>query len=421
MTTTKSNDILLGKCTINLCGLVEGTVTRLRMELTDEASGRSMGAQLELEIVIHGFGRRKNITIEREDSRNQQLTSNQNGTSETTVVATMTAIKTEKLQTTSSPLSSPTGVATPAVTNNKYQKMKPIGQGTEAKIFLGVDQSDGQQRKVAIKRLVFHCQHELEKARREALPIMELNHPHIVKYDDIYEENIASSGSGGGASSTEQAEQVQMTALCFVMQYFENGDLRRYLKMRKTKGGRPHFERVVKYSLQLADAVKYLHSCRVMHRDIKPENILMSHDYNSVHLGDFGFKKQMDESLANTVLGSFGFLAPEVASMQQYSWKADIYSLGCVMYEMVTLELGVNHNFQAISSGESYFRSVEDKMDGAYGNSALSQLVVSMLRIAPQDRPTASEVVSRLKSILLEHLAQHDNAPRSPATPSEAK
>jgi len=361
-----------------LSGLTREMVTPIRVQLDGIETG-----EIELEIIAHGFG--KGSSESRPKAPKPILEPSNPTPLPVQPLASTTTATTPRQAVVNSPVVPPQTTSSTVLSGrDRYDKTKRIGEGLEGKIFLGVDKVTN--RRVAIKKLICANEDELQKANREALPITRLNHAHIVKYDDIYVEN-GSDGSIG---------------ICFVMKYFEKGDLRRYLRMRKEHNKKATFERVVKFSLQMAEAVKYLHANRIMHRDLKPENILMSNDYNSVHIGDFGFKRQMEHSSANTVLGSLGFLAPEVAGQQKYSWKADIYSLGCVMYEIATLDIGVNHNFQALHKRDEYFKGIEAAVYNSYHSRSLANLIQKMLQISPVDRPTAEQVVSQLRRILEE-------------------
>lgn len=310
---------------------------------------------LEIELIAHGFGKR--------EKKMEEKTTREKSTQMTTRI---------------------TG-------SERYKKEKRIGEGGEGSVFLAIDKVTGNR--IALKKLKCFNMEEVQKAKEEALPITMLDHPHIVKYEDIYEEGSEENGTIG---------------VCLVMKYFEKGDLAKYLRLRKKNKKRATFERAVKFSLQITEAVRYLHSKRIMHRDLKPENIFMSNDFNTVYLGDFGFKRHMEHSSASTVLGTLGYLAPEVAAQQKYSWKADIYSLGCVMYEIITLNLGINHNFQALSRKEQYFNEIKSEIMEAYHNQALTDLIVRMLDTKPDERPTAEQVVMELREILKRSCEQKD-------------
>jgi NIMA (never in mitosis gene a)-related kinase len=95
----------------------------------------------------------------------------------------------------------------------------------------------------------------------------------------------------------------------------------------------------MKWFCQLCLAVKHLHSKKVIHRDIKAQNVMLTHD-DDVKLGDFGISKILENTgdFAHTSLGTPYYLSPEICSGQKYNFKTDIWMLGCVLYELCTLQ-----------------------------------------------------------------------------------
>ena len=86
-------------------------------------------------------------------------------------------------------------------------------------------------------------------------------------------------------------------------------------------------------------AVGFMHGNKIVHRDIKPQNVFVDSDMN-LKVGDFGISKLLDYTAQNcqTSAGTPSYMAPEMVESQDYSFKADIWSLGCVIYEMITLK-----------------------------------------------------------------------------------
>ncbi len=91
---------------------------------------------------------------------------------------------------------------------------------------------------------------------------------------------------------------------------------------------------------QLMDAVTYIHDCNIGHRDIKPDNVLIDLGNGHIRLADFGLARFFgDHDFSQTICGSPDFIAPEVVRGDAYRTKADVYSLGCTLYEMLTGKL----------------------------------------------------------------------------------
>lgn len=198
----------------------------------------------------------------------------------------------------------------------RYQVERELGRGGMATVYLAYDSR--HERRVAVKVLHPELAAGLgpERFLREIKVAARLNHPHIVPLHD--------SGQAGDL-------------LYYVMPYIEGESLRAHM----SKVGRLPIEEALEIARDIASALDYAHRQQVVHRDVKPENVML-HEGEAL-VADFGIAKAVSaagsENLTQTgtALGTPAYISPEQASGDDSSdGRSDIYSLGCVLYEMLT-------------------------------------------------------------------------------------
>ncbi len=186
-----------------------------------------------------------------------------------------------------------------------------------ATVYLAHDRR--HRRSVAIKVLSQHYSNAADRFLAEVLIVSRLVHPNILPLFD--------SGEAGDQ-------------LYFVMPYIEGGTLRARLR----REGPLAAAEIVRIGCEVADALEYAHTAGIIHRDIKPENILLYHGHALV--SDFGIARVVDSSLSSHRLtetglfvGTPAYMSPEQAMGDvAVDGRSDVYSLGCVMYELLTGE-----------------------------------------------------------------------------------
>lgn len=201
--------------------------------------------------------------------------------------------------------------------NDRYQIIKSIGEGGMANVYLAYDTI--LDRNVAVKILRGDLSADekfVRRFQREALSASSLSHPNIVEVYDVGEDN---------------------GQYYIVMEYIEGKHLKALLKKR----GKLTTTEVVDIMLQLTDGMASAHDSYIIHRDIKPQNIMIL-DNGTVKITDFGIAMAMNATQltqTNSVMGSVHYLPPEQASGKGATLKSDIYSMGIVMYELLTGKL----------------------------------------------------------------------------------
>lgn len=198
--------------------------------------------------------------------------------------------------------------------NDRYEIIKTIGEGGMANVYLANDTI--LDRKVAIKVLRGDLSNDekfIRRFKREALSVSNLSHPNIVEVYDVGEED----GN-----------------YYIVMEYIEGKTLKQLLQKR----GALTLNEVTDIMTQLTDGLAHAHEAYIIHRDIKPQNIMIE-DNGLVKITDFGIAMALNSTQltqTNSVMGSVHYLPPEQANGKGSTVKSDIYSLGILMYELLT-------------------------------------------------------------------------------------
>lgn len=125
-----------------------------------------------------------------------------------------------------------------------------------------------------------------------------------------------------------------------VLEYCERGDLKNYIMKKKDNTGNVYNKLMTMSSIdtitkQIADGIEYLHTNNIIHRDLKPANILMTSD-GTIKIADLGFAKEIEtDALSKTLCGSPLYMAPEVLNSEDYTAKADLWSIGIMYYQFI--------------------------------------------------------------------------------------
>ena len=198
--------------------------------------------------------------------------------------------------------------------NDRYKIIKTIGEGGMANVYLANDEI--LNREVAVKVLRGDLAEDdkfVRRFQREAISASSLNHPNIVEVYDVGEDN----------------------GLYFiVMEYISGVTLKNLVKKR----GKLSLTEIVDIMKQLTSGIACAHKNNIIHRDIKPQNVMIL-DNGKIKITDFGIATALNSiemTQTNSVMGSVHYLPPEQANGKATTVKSDIYSLGILMYELLT-------------------------------------------------------------------------------------
>jgi eukaryotic-like serine/threonine-protein kinase len=205
--------------------------------------------------------------------------------------------------------------------NGRYRLEARIGSGGMSTVYRATDET--LQRQVAIKlmnREIASDSDQLERFRREARAVAQLSHPHIVGVID-YGEDL------------DPAHPRPY----IVFEYVEGETLKE--RIRRT--GRLPITEAVAYAIEIARALGTAHAHHIVHRDVKPQNVLIDEE-GQAKVTDFGIARTLDEeglTVDGRVLGTTDYVSPEQALGRPVTGQSDLYSLGIVLYEMLTGEV----------------------------------------------------------------------------------
>ncbi|KAI3474134.1 hypothetical protein Pfo_028922 [Paulownia fortunei] len=196
-----------------------------------------------------------------------------------------------------------------------YMMGKQIGAGSFSTVWHARHRVHGTE--VAIKEIVTaRLNSKLQESLKSEIFILKrINHPNIIRLHDMIEE----SGK-----------------MYIVLEYCKGGDLSMYIQQRQ---GRIPEATAKHFMQQLAEGLKVLRENNLIHRDLKPQNLLLvtNGDNSVLKIADFGFARSLQpRGLAETLCGSPLYMAPEIMQLQKYDAKADLWSVGAILFQLVT-------------------------------------------------------------------------------------
>lgn len=198
--------------------------------------------------------------------------------------------------------------------NNRYEIIRSLGEGGMANVYLAHDLILDRDVSVKLLRLDLRDDpHTKRRFQREALAATQLSDPHIVGVYDVGEEHGLQY---------------------LVMEYVKGTDLKEYISAHFPIP----FHQVIEIMEQILSAVEEAHQHGIIHRDLKPQNVLID-DQKRVKITDFGIAVAASENSltqTNTVMGSVHYLSPEQARGSIATPQSDVYSLGIILYELLT-------------------------------------------------------------------------------------
>jgi len=242
-----------------------------------------------------------------------------------------------------------------------------VSTGSAGEVFLGYYFGTP----VAIKKLYALPPDQKHLVSREFAMLQGVNHPNIVQFLGICDHE---------------------SGVYLITEYVEHGDLFDLLVFGSDP---PSWKNKVKIALQVAQAVYYLHSKKIIHRDLKSQNVLIGENYK-VNLCDLGLATVQEAAKRLTVCGTHEWMAPEILLQDHYDDKVDVFSFGVVLTELITCKPPKKREMSQMLqfSVPSFMNSIPEGCPPDF-----TQLVIDCTKFKPEERPTIKEIVTRLRKL----------------------
>ncbi|KFM02292.1 Serine/threonine-protein kinase Nek5, partial [Aptenodytes forsteri] len=280
---------------------------------------------------------------------------------------------------------------------DKYEIIKKIGEGSFGKIFLAKGKVDNEQCVIKEINVTQMPVKEKEASQKEVILLAKMKHANIVTfYASLQEKN----------------------KLYIVMEYCDGGDLMKRINMQH--GVLFNEDQILSWFVQISLGLKHIHDMKILHRDVKAQNIFLSNNGKVAKLGDFGIARQLNSTVefAHTCVGTPYYLSPEMCENRPYNNKTDIWSLGCVLYELCALKHPVILTvlfllfslikFEGNSLHQLVLKICRGRFHPVSPNYSydLRILISQLFKISPRDRPSINSILRKpfLQKLVLRYL-----------------
>uniref|UniRef100_A0A1I8G9L5 non-specific serine/threonine protein kinase n=1 Tax=Macrostomum lignano TaxID=282301 RepID=A0A1I8G9L5_9PLAT len=258
------------------------------------------------------------------------------------------------------------------VLSNRYRVVRQIGKGAFGTVHLVEDLRSSEEKFKVLKEVQIGevDPDETLEVVHEAKLLGKLDHSAILKFYNCF---------------------MEPPSFCIVTEYCDEGDLDQCISRLKQAGHNLPVQTTIRWFIQILLGVDYLHGRRILHRDLKTKNIFLKS--GTVKIGDFGISRVLmsNSDMASTFLGTPYFMSPELLKHEGYNAKSDIWSVGCILYEMCALE----HAFKGAGLMGILFSICGNPcpvIPDRYPPE-LQAVLEKMLAKDPQDRLSAREVL----------------------------
>ena len=254
---------------------------------------------------------------------------------------------------------------------DEFEVVRQLGKGAFSIVLLVKRKEDGNI--YAIKRVQIANMNQKEKLNslNEVRLLASISHQNIIGYKDSFFED-------------------ESQTLNIVLEYADDGDLR--AKIQSHQKSQRYFKETEIWSIfiQLLQGLRVLHSNHIMHRDLKTANIFLTKN-GICKLGDLNVSKIVKMGLLYTQTGTPYYASPEVWEDKPYDYKSDIWSIGCILYELCALSLPFKGNNLSIVYSK-ILKGQYEPIPSIYSKE-ISVIIALLLQVNPKNRPNCEELM----------------------------
>jgi NIMA (never in mitosis gene a)-related kinase len=255
---------------------------------------------------------------------------------------------------------------------NDFELIKELGKGAFANVWLVRRKADNlhyAMKRISLKTATLKNK---ENALNEIRLLASITHPNIIDYkESFYDE--------------------ETMTLNIIMECADDGDLQNKINKYKTAKTYIPEKDIWSYLAQILMGLKALHDHKIIHRDLKTANVFITKQ-GHIKLGDLNVSKELENGFLVTQTGTPYYASPEVWSERPYDYKSDIWSLGCIIYELCALKLpfrgkNIDQLFKSILSG--VYETIPN-----YYSKDLHTVIAQMLKLDPIKRPNCESLIA---------------------------
>lgn len=256
---------------------------------------------------------------------------------------------------------------------NKYNKLELIGKGSYGTVYRVEKKSS--KKIFALKQLKAYKlknNYEINSLLNELKILCFHDCEYLLKCRDIFYDNYNVN---------------------IITDFAKHSDLHNYIQKYKTKNRKINEKIIWTIFIKCCYGIDYLHQHNIIHRDLKPANILLNEN-STISIADFGISKIVEKKISSyTMIGTPYYISPEMYSDKNYDKKIDIWSLGCILYEMMTFNVPFQAN-DILGLKHKIINGIYYKDKSNFYSNELNYMVRYLLNIDPKLRPSIYQIIS---------------------------